>query len=110
MSVDIHLSAVQLGILREELEEQLFRWTKQLAELEAAVNDDALEVSAKPELLADIVSAERSTAVVRHALQDIAELTYGRCDGCGLGIPFERLKARPLARFCMECQRRHESG
>ncbi|WP_433239816.1 TraR/DksA family transcriptional regulator [Streptosporangium sp. CA-135522] len=107
MSVDTHLSGVQLDAIREELEEQLFRWTRQLAELEAVVND-AVEVSAKPEILADIASAERSTAVVRHALRDITELTYGRCGDCGLGIPFERLKARPLARFCMRCQRRHE--
>lgn len=110
MISDIHLSSVQLDTIREELEEQLFRWTKQLAELEAAVGDDAVEVSAKPGLLADIVSAERNTAVLRNALKNITDLTYGRCDGCGSGIPFDRLKARPLARFCMECQRRHESG
>ncbi|GAA3446202.1 TraR/DksA family transcriptional regulator [Planomonospora venezuelensis] len=109
MTADIHLSSVQLDSIREELQGQLFRWTKQLAELEAAVNDDAVEVSAKADVLADIVSAERNIAVVRGALRNIAGLAYGRCDGCGSGIPFERLKARPLAAFCMECQRRHET-
>lgn len=106
----IHLSSVQLDTIREELEEQLFRWTKQLAELETTVGDDAVDVSEKAGLLADIVSAERNTAVVRAALKNISDLSYGRCEGCGSGIPFERLKARPLARFCMECQRRHENG
>lgn len=105
---ETHLSSVQLEALREELEAQLFWRTKQLADLEAAV-EGSVEVSAKPELLADIVSAERNTAVVRDALRRITDLTYGRCDGCGSGIPFERLKARPLARHCMGCQRRHES-
>ncbi|OUC87703.1 TraR/DksA family transcriptional regulator [Streptosporangium minutum] len=109
MSVDTHLSSVQLDTVREELEGQLFRWTRQLADLETAVNDDAVEVSTKSGILADIVSAERNLAVVRQALQDVTDLTYGRCDGCGLAIPFERLKARPLARFCMLCQRRHET-
>ncbi|WP_449063234.1 TraR/DksA family transcriptional regulator [Planomonospora algeriensis] len=108
MTVGTHLSSVQLGTIREELEEQLFRWNKRLAELEAAVNDDAVEVSEKAELLADLVSAERNAAVVRDALEGLAGLTYGRCDGCGSAIPFERLKARPLARLCVECQRRRE--
>ncbi|WP_271221348.1 TraR/DksA family transcriptional regulator [Streptosporangium carneum] len=110
MISDVHLSGVQLDVIRQELEGQLLRWTRQLAELEASVSDDSVEVSEKAALLADIVSAERSTSVVRTALKDISELTYGRCDGCGLGIPFERLKARPLARFCMRCQLRHENG
>ncbi|GAA4227543.1 DnaK suppressor protein [Streptosporangium album] len=110
MISDTHLSSVQLDIIREELEEQLFWRTRQLADLEAAVNDDAVETSAKSGLLADIVSVERSTAVVRKALKSVAELTYGRCDGCGSAIPYERLKARPLACFCMDCQRRHENG
>ncbi|MFI7136019.1 TraR/DksA C4-type zinc finger protein [Nonomuraea sp. NPDC050153] len=26
------------------------------------------------------------------------------------GIPFERLKIRPLARTCIDCQRRHEAA
>ncbi|GAA3136404.1 hypothetical protein GCM10010466_28990 [Planomonospora alba] len=109
MTTATHLSTVQLDAIREELEEQLFRWTKKLAELEAAVNDDAVEVTEKSGLLADIVSAERNAGVVREALESIAALTYGRCDGCASPIPFERLKARPLARLCMECQRRHET-
>ncbi|MER7212254.1 TraR/DksA C4-type zinc finger protein [Streptosporangium sp. NPDC000239] len=110
MISDVHLSSVQLDSIREELEGQLLRWTRQLSELEAAVGDDSVEVSEKSALLADIVSAERSASVLRATLGEIAELTYGRCDGCGSGIPFERLKARPLARFCMQCQRRHENG
>ncbi|GAT64488.1 TraR/DksA C4-type zinc finger protein [Planomonospora sp. ID91781] len=109
MTVGTHLSSVQLGTIREELEEQLFRWNKRLAELEAAVNGDAVEVSEKAELLADIVSAERNAAVVRDALAGITGLTYGRCDGCGSAIPYERLKARPLARLCVQCQRSHET-
>ncbi|GGS48554.1 molecular chaperone DnaK [Planobispora rosea] len=108
MTADVRLSDVQLTSIREELREQLFRWTKRLAELEAAVNDDAVEVSAKPDVLADIVSVERNIAVVRAALRNIAELVYGRCEDCGSDIPFERLKARPLAAFCVGCQRRRE--
>lgn len=110
MISDIHLSSIQLDAIRQELDEQLFRWTKQLADLEAAVNDDAVEISVKSGLFADIVSAERNIAILRNALKNVTELTYGRCDGCNSNIPFERLKARPLARFCMECQRRHENG
>jgi DnaK suppressor protein len=29
--------------------------------------------------------------------------TYGACEGCGSAIPPERLRARPVARTCIQC-------
>lgn len=37
------------------------------------------------------------------ALERIADGTYGWCQGCGRGIPDDRLRARPEARLCAAC-------
>jgi DnaK suppressor protein len=38
------------------------------------------------------------------ALDRIADGTYGRCAGCGVDIPVERLELRPSAAGCVACQ------
>ena len=51
-------------------------------------------------------SAERSEAVVneiRHALLRLDDGSYGACEGCNRALPYERLKAIPYARRCIEC-------
>lgn len=40
------------------------------------------------------------------AIDRIENGTYGRCESCGKEILAERLDARPVARLCMDCQRR----
>jgi RNA polymerase-binding transcription factor DksA len=47
---------------------------------------------------------------VQQALKRQAEGRYGRCDGCGQAIDPERLRVRPQATLCIECQRRQENG
>lgn len=39
------------------------------------------------------------------ALERIENGTYGRCENCGKEIPVERLEARPVARFCLDCKK-----
>jgi len=43
-------------------------------------------------------------ADVEHALERIANGTYGTCEACGREIDAERLRARPAARFCVDDQ------
>lgn len=40
------------------------------------------------------------------ALDALQDGTYGTCDHCGFAIAFERLRARPLAGRCEECDPR----
>jgi RNA polymerase-binding transcription factor len=40
-----------------------------------------------------------------HALNRLADGTYGQCERCGAGIPIERLTARPATRTCIACAR-----
>ena len=42
--------------------------------------------------------------LVEDALDRLELGEYGRCVGCGRGIPPKRLEAIPWARFCISCQ------
>ena len=41
---------------------------------------------------------------IRQSLQDIEEGCYGVCQSCGEFIGVARLRARPVARHCIECK------
>ncbi|MGB9438315.1 MAG: RNA polymerase-binding protein DksA [Desulfobacterales bacterium] len=45
---------------------------------------------------------------IRASLVDIQEGVYGICDDCGKDIAIERLKARPVARRCIQCKTKQE--
>jgi DnaK suppressor protein len=46
---------------------------------------------------------------IRMALERIEDREYGYCERCGEEIGMGRLKARPMARHCMECKMELES-
>lgn len=58
------------------------------------------------EALGDLEAAE--LGAVRAALHRLREGHYGACADCGETIPFDRLRAEPWARRCVECESRHE--
>ncbi|RTZ61331.1 MAG: RNA polymerase-binding protein DksA [Gammaproteobacteria bacterium] len=41
---------------------------------------------------------------IEYALRKIEEGTYGICENCGGPIGYERLKARPVAIYCINCK------
>jgi DnaK suppressor protein len=41
---------------------------------------------------------------IERSLQDIEDGKYGLCEQCEEEISFKRLKARPTARFCIDCK------
>ncbi len=47
---------------------------------------------------------------IRHARDRMHQGEYGRCEECDQPIPFERLKARPQARFCLEHEKAWEKA
>ena len=53
---------------------------------------------------------ERETAQVQAAMRARERGTYGTCQRCGRSIPAERLRARPEATLCVDCQRRQDTG
>jgi DnaK suppressor protein len=52
--------------------------------------------------------ARQRHAQIEAALQRFSEDEYGLCVECGENIGYSRLKARPEAPFCLDCQRLRE--
>lgn len=48
-------------------------------------------------------------AKIDEALEKIENGTYGICELCGNEIEEERLRARPVASYCIECKRKLEA-
>ncbi|AQZ70205.1 C4-type zinc finger protein, DksA/TraR family [[Actinomadura] parvosata subsp. kistnae] len=109
-NANAHLSTVQLQALRQDIEEQLERRSRHLLGLRAEAQDSTGADDTWQELLVSLTTADRAIAELTQALDRLAAGTYGRCGECGAGIPFERLKIRPLARYCIGCQRRAETA
>jgi DnaK suppressor protein len=45
---------------------------------------------------------------IREALQRIEDGSFGICESCGEEISEERLRARPVTTFCIECKTKQE--
>ncbi len=98
--------------LRQDIRDELLRTdAEQYGELAGQVHDTGDESVA--DLLSDI-----NTAVIGQSIKALREIEaaqermregyYGRCEDCEIDIPFERLKAYPSARRCLEHQERYE--
>ncbi|MEU3164805.1 TraR/DksA C4-type zinc finger protein [Streptosporangium sp. NPDC006930] len=105
-----HLSSVQLQSLRQDLLEQLEQRSRHLHGLRVQEQEGSGADGTWQELVVSITAAERAVAELSHACDRLATDAYGRCAHCESPIPFERLKVRPLARTCIDCQRRHEAA
>ncbi len=46
---------------------------------------------------------------IERSLQDIENGDYGRCERCDEDISVKRLKARPTARYCIDCKTQMET-
>ncbi|MEU4534450.1 TraR/DksA C4-type zinc finger protein [Streptosporangium sp. NPDC023825] len=101
---------MQLQSLRQDLREQLEQRSRQLHGLRAQERDSNGADGTWQELAVSITTAERAVAELSQACDRLAADTYGRCAHCQGPIPFERLEVRPLARTCIDCQRRHEAA
>ena len=102
---------------------KLSRWLEDLSS-DADCNLDGLKGSDEP--LPDLVDRasniiERSLSQnlcdreslliekIKRALADIADGTYGICNNCGEDIAVKRLKASPVARYCIDCKTEMET-
>jgi len=45
---------------------------------------------------------------IQKTIVKIENGSYGTCDACGIDIPYERLKLRPVAGLCIECKQAQE--
>jgi len=94
--------------LREEIRQTLIKSDEeQYAMIADQVRD--LEDDSFADLMVDVNLAEIDRDLQELRLIDAAFLrlsdgTYGRCDGCGSPIDFDRLRAAPFASRCFDCQ------
>jgi RNA polymerase-binding transcription factor DksA len=95
-----------IELLRNGLEEQFQRSTDQLAQLTVRSRQPGRGGQDQDTLAALIAAARQAVSDTAHALQRMAEGSYGTCERCTVDIPLQRLKILPHARFCVPCQRR----
>ena len=100
--------------------------TDQLAELLSRADCSLEGVSQSNDNMSDVVDraakiAERNFShhlcsreklllrKIERSLQDIENGVYGRCEQCDEDISVKRLKARPTARYCIDCKTQMET-
>ncbi|KQT13819.1 TraR/DksA family transcriptional regulator [Ramlibacter sp. Leaf400] len=97
----------------QELEQSMAGLRQELATPSSSgggeVRDSVEDGDARMAVSVDLVQLRRQEDElrdIRHARDRMRAGDYGRCEECDEPIPFERLKARPAARFCI----RHEEA
>jgi len=71
------------------------------SEVRDSVEDGDARMAASVDLV-QLQRQEDELREVRHARDRMRSGDYGRCEECDEPIPFERLKVRPAARFCLK--------
>jgi DnaK suppressor protein len=104
------LSSVQIQALRQELEEQLQRRLSQLESLKASADGSTAAEMSWQDVEVAMAATNRAIEETRRCLEELDAGTYGRCANCSADIPFERLKIRPMTRYCITCQRKREAA
>ena len=113
-----HLTTGQRAWLRAELEQRRAALERQLAEHGRGLSrvelarelveqdlDDAPQREGEREF--DLAMLDRDSAELRQVNQALGRLDedqFGRCDDCGAGIPFDRLRIEPWALRCVACE------
>ncbi|GAB3974019.1 hypothetical protein GCM10027615_38610 [Plantactinospora veratri] len=90
--------------LRETLEAQFQRHTDHLADLTVRSGPPGRRRD-DPGLTEQITVTRQAIADTAHALQRMAEGSYGTCGRCRARISIEWLRTRPDAQFCAPCER-----
>ena len=123
LEVEDPWTAAELSSVRDQLVADVERLTGELVEVEGdlagmiensgegAGNDQADVGSASFERDQEIVIVNNAREMLvqsQHALERIADGTYGQCENCGNAIGKNRLIAFPRATLCLSCKQREE--
>jgi DnaK suppressor protein len=110
-----HLTPEQIEELRrlllsryEETAGRIRRFMEESLQSGREVGDEIDVADREMERLKAIRLRERETRYLKkieYALKKIEEGTYGICENCGGPISYERLKARPVAIYCIKCKK-----
>jgi DnaK suppressor protein len=103
------------SLLMEQLEElsaNVRTRLDNLAEVEEKSVDFVDQASVDSDLDSRLRFKERDSrliAKINEALERLEEGTFGVCESCGKPIAEERLRARPVALYCIACKRKQEA-
>lgn len=112
-----HLAATMDERWARELREirSLFA-TQQGEERQLVTLGEGIDEASDEALLVRLAAVD--DPLIRQNLQDVRDIagarqriaagTYGECIDCAADIPYERLLAYPVAKRCIDCQRKHE--
>jgi RNA polymerase-binding transcription factor DksA len=92
-------------LLHDTLEAQFEQHTDRLLHLVVQARQVGGQRKWAQTLAPRMDSARRAVADTAHALERMANGTYGVCVGCQTTIPLHRLHAAPQTRHCGPCQR-----
>ncbi|MFW5776492.1 MAG: TraR/DksA family transcriptional regulator [Spirochaetota bacterium] len=95
--------------LRRNLDEQTTEYEQLTGSERTELGDEAQARMQSHNRGALTFHDEERLTRVRSALRRFEDGTYGVCAACGGEISEERLKAKPEALLCIECERRHEA-
>ncbi|MGZ4111850.1 MAG: TraR/DksA C4-type zinc finger protein [Tumebacillaceae bacterium] len=119
----MNLTNEQLNNLRSELEEEMTDLRDRLDVTDGYGMNDSLETTTgelshydnhPADLGSEVFERGKDLALrdrdslrlnaIDEALERLEDGTYGTCQHCNGGIPYERLEANPAAKFCVSCQ------
>jgi len=108
------MPATDFSEIREYLECQLFSLENYPLELDVSTCADANEFASTvaDTHLKAAIHARNAMQIrdIRSALRKMQYEGYGYCEECGDPISLARLKARPTATLCVECQNAMETS
>jgi len=107
-----HLTEEQI----KELKELLLKWQDEILNKTKEVLEEGLKYEGGDDIdrartenlrLLRLKNLDRDRKVLKRIEMTLLKFeygTYGICEMCGTEIPYERLKARPIARLCIKCK------
>ncbi|NPA51706.1 MAG: RNA polymerase-binding protein DksA [Aquificae bacterium] len=113
-----HLTKEQI----EELKNILLKWKEELLKdtqesvgepLSYEGGDEIDRADAEAERFLTLRTLDRERKLLKkieYSLTKIEYGTYGICEICSKEIPYERLKARPVANLCIDCKEAQEEN
>jgi DnaK suppressor protein len=103
------------NLLTQWLEELLNRaedTVEDLLESQQNLADPLDRASAESDRIRTLRIRDRENMLIkkiRNSLEALEAGEYGICEDCGEDISIERLKARPVTSFCIDCKTKRES-
>jgi RNA polymerase-binding transcription factor DksA len=101
---EMQSTSTDLKRLNDDLEELARDDTQEGGVPTNHMADEGSDVYDRERLMTMRVELEERADLIRTAQARMQDGTYGTCQRCGREIPRERLKARPFAVMCVQCQ------